>query len=45
MGETIAESGSRSRLSVGIKLAAIFVALTVLPMAGISYYIITQAQA
>jgi nitrate/nitrite-specific signal transduction histidine kinase len=45
MSRPTGENGSRPRLSLGAKLAIIFVALAVLPMAGISYYIATQAQA
>jgi nitrate/nitrite-specific signal transduction histidine kinase len=45
MSGPLAENGPRPRLSLGIKLAIGFVALSVLPMAGVSYYIIVQAQA
>lgn len=44
MSTPTGENGSRPRFPLGIKLAVIFVALAVLPMAGVSYYIITQAE-
>jgi nitrate/nitrite-specific signal transduction histidine kinase len=45
MSRPTAENVSRPRFALGIKLAIIFVILAVLPMAGVSYYVITQAQA
>ena len=45
MSRSTGENGSRPRLSLGVKLAIVFVALAVLPLAGVSYYVISQAQA
>jgi nitrate/nitrite-specific signal transduction histidine kinase len=45
MSEAAGDNSTRPRLPLGVKLAAIFVALAVLPMVGASYYAIIQAQA
>jgi nitrate/nitrite-specific signal transduction histidine kinase len=46
MGKSSVEKNSSPRRSIGLgaKLAIIFVAVAVLPMASVSYYIITQTQ-
>jgi nitrate/nitrite-specific signal transduction histidine kinase len=44
MSKSAVAGGSKLRWPIGVKLIVIFVALTILPMAGISYYIVTQSQ-
>ena len=45
MSGPVSEKSSKPRVCLGIKLILVFVALAVLPAAGVSYYALTQAQA